>query len=250
MRQRVRRFFVSVGFITAIGLATAPRAEASLILAGTVGATNICATDNNVACSWGTQLFDLDPTVGSLLLGAANIGGLTFQGSLQTAIATPVFDVLNSSSLSVTNTTAAPISAMFAVSATNFDGPVDQTFASGSGTWVIANGSAIQLSWYNDPQNAQGAETPTDRPGTLVASFADVAVGLADSFSFNSGPVPVNDPALYSMTLAYDFTLAPRAIFLSRGQVELKDLAVPEPASFTLLAMALGAAAMRRRKRG
>jgi hypothetical protein len=254
MRLGLRRFVSALGMTAVVGLAAAPDADASLILAASAGGANICAVDNNAfACAFGVQVPDTDPTLGTLALGSTTtpilVGGLSVLGSVHTATFGPPNNLLDSSSLEVLNTTGAPVSAMVAVGSTDFVGPATQAFTTGSGTWVTANGSTINLSWYNDPANAQGADTPLDRPGVLVNSFADLAVGPLDSFSHSGGPFAVADPGLFSMTLGFDFTLVPGGSLLSRGQAELKPTAVPEPVSLALLAMGLGAAAVRRRKR-
>ena len=47
----------------------------------------------------------------------------------------------------------------------------------------------LDLTYWGDATNTQGADAPTDLPGLLLATFSDVAVGAADAFAFNaSGP--------------------------------------------------------------
>ena len=242
----------AIAMTAVVGTATAGRAEAALILAASAGGVDICSVDNNAfVCTWGAQVLDVDPTLGTLALGDTttpiNVGGLLVLGSVHTASFGAGLNLLDSSSLEVTNPTGAPISASVSVGATDFVGPVTEAFTTGSGTWVGANGSNILLTWYNDPANAQGAEAPGDRPGLLLDSFAYLAVGPLDSFSHSGGPFPVADPAAFSMTLGFDFTLAAGGALLSRGQAELKPVA-PEPLTLTLLAMGLGGLAIKRRR--
>ncbi len=94
-----------------------------------------------------------------------------------------------------------------AVNGINFLGPVNAYSASGSGTWQNAIGSTIGLSYFGDASNTQGANTPTNLPGVLLASFADTAASAADAFSFNAHG-PFNAGALFGMSLGTSGTLA------------------------------------------
>jgi len=107
-------------------------------------------------------------------------------------------DILNTSSLSLINTTAVPVNFIVNIGDTDFAAaPVTSFATSGSGVWETANGSTITLKWFNDPNNAQGADTPTDTPGTLIDTFTSTAVGAADSFSHNNTG-PASDPGPFS----------------------------------------------------
>ncbi|HEU5196191.1 MAG TPA: PEP-CTERM sorting domain-containing protein [Methylomirabilota bacterium] len=228
------------------------QAHAVLSLAGDASGSNFCAADQNVGCGFGIVLSDSNPVVNTLALGSTGsalvIDGLSIMGSVSTAIF-GVINILDSSSLSITNISSAPVTTHWTVSATGFVPPVATSFLSGSGTWVTAAGSTITLTWFNDPANRQGAGTSTDRPGTLLATFSDVANGFADSFSFSS-IVPVSDPAPFSMTMGFDLTLVPGGSLISRGQTEIKPqgTAVPEPSTLVLVGLGLGLIGLRRRQ--
>lgn len=128
-------------------------------------------------------------------------------------------------SLSVINTNPTPIAFAVVVSDNFFVGPVNKVSVSG---------------------NRQGATTATDAPGDLVASFADVANGDADSFSFSAGGA-VADGIRFGMSLLATGTLTPGAALINRGATELKR-DIPEPGSLVLLGGALlGLALLRRR---
>lgn len=237
------------GALAGLGLALAAGPSHALLeLASTVNGVNFCATDNNAPCAFGTQLLDTSATVGVLALGNSStpviVNGLSILGSVQTqqiAGAPGQFNILNSSSLTVTNTTAANIIATLSIGATGFFGPSTSAFTSGSGTFQTAVGSSALLTWFNDPANGQGGESNLDRPGNQIDSFLSTATLPVDSFSHNAGPIAVNDPALYSMTLGLNLTLTPGGQLISRGQTEIKNR-VPEPGTLALLGVALGAA--------
>jgi PEP-CTERM motif len=229
------------------------QAHALLSLAGDASGVNFCAADQQISgCGFGIALPDTNPVVNTLALGTAGsplvIGGLSILGSVSTATS-GALNILDSSSLTINNISSATVTTHWTVSATGFLPPVVTSFLSGSGTWVTAAGSTITLTWFNDPANRQGAGTSTDRPGTLLATFSDVANGPADSFSFSS-VVPVSDPAPFSMTLGIDLTLVPGGSLISRGQTEIKPqgTAVPEPNTLVLVGLGLGLIGLRRRQ--
>jgi hypothetical protein len=234
--------------VMAFALSVVP-AKAALMLAGTIGGVNFCATDNNVACGFGVQLFDVNLNANILSLDPANIGGLDIQGSLYTqTIGT--HNVLNSGSLLIENNTAATINGQLAVGGTGFVGPITEANISGSGTWEDALGSTITMRWFNDPNNVQGGLAPgIVQPGILLSTFGDVAGAGTDSFSHTLNGIPVIDPALFSMSLQFDLSLVANGNLVSRGQTITKDQVVPEPASLALMGIGLFGTAMRLRRR-
>src|SRR5207344_151224 len=148
------------------GLAATKPAHATLQIAIQGGATSFfCADNSGTGC-------DLNPAIGTIQLANQTIGGIQVNGSIQTSVGTPAnpgpLDILNTSSLSLINTTAVPVSFLVTIGDTDFAAPVTSFATSGSGVWQTANGSTITLNWFNDPANAQGADNPTDTPGNLI----------------------------------------------------------------------------------
>src|SRR6185369_2756057 len=223
----MRTIVLSAVSALAITVGMAP-ANAVLQIAWDFGGTTGGCVDNT-GC-------DLNAAVGTLQLADQTINGVTVNGSIQTSTKSSSLDILNTSSLSVINTTGSDIQVTVTVGDNNFIGPVTQFATAGSGVWQNAIGSTLTLNWYNDPANAQGADTAGDTPGALIDTFNSTALIAADSFSHN-GSGAVADGAPFSMTEQVTGTLTAGAPLLNRGQTEIKSaaIAVPEPGSLAVL---------------
>lgn len=214
------------------------------VIADVSGSVSSCV--DNAAC-------DLNPAVGIIQVANGTLNGVQINGSIQSSTGTPANpgpDILNTSSLSLINTSALTKSVTVVVSDTDFKGPVASFLTAGSGVWQNAIGATITLSWFDDPKNGQGANTATDTPGNLIDSFKDTSTLLVDSFS-HDGFGAISDKGPFSMTEEAVFTLPAFGQLINRGQTEVK-LAVPEPSTWAMALLGftfLGFAAFRRRRR-
>ena len=261
-----------------LGLAAAAPAQAQLVLSFAVnGGASTIVTDNNVPGPGvnvpstainnnivPTAPLDTSAAVNNITLanGTQPTPGLVVNGSTTTATYGTGFgtdNILASGSSSVVNNTGAAVSVVATFSATDFMGPSNQFQAASSGEFLNAAGSVIDLYFYNDPTNTQGAHSALDTPGNnVLAGFtaADLSIlspgatfitgpnahfeyiapnNLGDTFAFSTALLTLlnPDPSAYSMTAQFDYTLTNGGSLLSRSQSELKP--IPEPGITMLL---------------
>jgi len=215
-------------------------------LASPVGATlqlsaNINGTIFNCADQ---QACDTNLAVGQLAIADQTISGVRIVGSSQIAFAGGL-NFLNTSSFQIVNETLAAATVILAISGVDFLGPANGYDASGSGTFQNGVGSTINITYYADAANQQGADNPLDLPGIQLATFSDVAGTLADAFSFNSSGA-FTSLGLFSMSLGTQGTLAAwngiigqNPTLVGRSQTLLIPQLIPEPAPLALLGIGL-----------
>jgi hypothetical protein len=228
MNSVTRLSLCGVAAAGALGFVSAPAQATLQVIADVSGSVSACV--DQAAC-------DLNSAVGIIQVANGILNGVQINGSIQTSTGTPASpgpNILNTSSLSIINTTGAAKTLTVVVSDTDFTGPVASFLTAGSGVWQNAIGATITLSWFDDPENGQGADTATDTPGNLIDQFKDTSTLLVDSFSHDGSGI-VTDKGPFSMTEEAVFTLPAFGQLVNRGQTEVKEPAVPEPSTWAMM---------------
>jgi hypothetical protein len=200
------------------------------------GGVSVLACDQNL-CAGGAlpTVLDTNPTFGVLATDPITIGLVSASFAVQTSVK-GALNTLSSAGTVIQNTDSIAHTLQLTIGDTSFLGPAQTFTATGSGTWVdptapaLFGGSTITMEWWNDPANAQGADTAGDTPGLLVNSATNSPIdGVSDqSFGGPGGPFNVSgavlDPANFSMTLDNELVLGPGIRLESRGQALSKPL--------------------------
>jgi hypothetical protein len=229
MNATVRLSLCGAAAICVVGSISVPAQATLQVIADVSGSVSTCV--DNAAC-------DQNPLIGIIQVANGTLNGVQINGSIQTSTGTPAnpgANILNTSSLSIINTTNTTKTLTVVVSDTDFTGPVTSFDTAGSGVWQNAKGSTITLNWFDDPENGQGADTATDTPGNLIDTFTETSGLVVDSFSHNGSGV-VSDSGPFSMTEEAVFTLTPGGQLVNRGQTEVK-VAVPEPSTWAMMVL-------------
>ena len=213
-------------------LGSAQPAGAVLQIAADVNGVSFFCQDNDNTC-------DTNPTTGILNVGTQDFNGVTVFGTFQTqeiASGAGTINRLDTTSFNIINTTGSDVPITVAVGGTDFAGPVETYTASATTNFSTAEGSTFLLNFYGDTTNTQGADSPTDTPGSLLETTSGTVTLQSQGFSFNESGSFI-DPNLFGLTLFADATLAAGGTLTNRTQsIVLEQVGViPEPASLALL---------------
>jgi hypothetical protein len=172
--------------------------------------------------------------VGQISIAPVTLAGVQFTGLFSTQTS----NGLSTSATSIINNSGASLSVDLQVSGTSFPAlSSNNNFsAAGSGTFTLAQGSNLNLNYFIDAANSQGAQ---GTPGTKIASFSYSPTLVTDSFAHTTnGQFTANGP--YSMTLEASFGLPARGSLTTFSEtIETSPSAVPLPSTLTFFATGL-----------
>jgi hypothetical protein len=172
---------------------------------------------------------DSNPATGTISIPTISFEGITATDVKVWATA----DSLNFTVGSLTNDTDGPLNAIFAVSDTDFSSNAGRFRTSFSTEWSNAPGSSVDVSWFDDSTNTQGANTPTDAPGIQFDGIsADTATGSNTATFSDSGALAVSP--LDSLTVQGSIDLAAGG---TESASESAVIAVPEASTWVMMAI-------------
>jgi PEP-CTERM motif len=233
--------FAAIGAAAPIVLALATPASAELEIFIDIGG-HVLTCAASAACN-------TSASPDKLTLAPVVLDGVAFQGEEVLSTTSHGQDILSNSVLSVTNTNAFSVPVEVVVSDTDYPGPVEIYNVAGAGTFVDSIGSVLNLNFFADAANGQGADGTGATPGTNIFNYTSPTVtlptegvSLLDGTGpfFASGPVSITERATYS--------LAAGGQLLNRGMSEVLTV-VPEPSTWAMMIIGfagLGYAAFRR----
>jgi hypothetical protein len=224
--KALSRLLLSIA--TAGGAVAALSAPAHAILQFSIGngeSSFACVDNSSCDSDSATGVISI-PSVSSQEFGISATGvKLTSTGGTEAPAA------LDAIIGSFSNTSDGALSGAFALGDTNFKSAKEFRI-SVSTTWTNATAdSRLDVSWFADPLNQQGANTPFDAPGSQFDSTQINSPETGNGTVNFSDTVFLNVSGLFSLTLQGDLTLA------SGGTVSATETvtAIPETSTWTML---------------
>jgi hypothetical protein len=224
-------------------LAASP-ARATLQIAVDISGDSFACVDNAVC--------DTNPAIDSIVTGNVTLDGILFSSS-SAASTSGAVNALNASSLLIVNTNAVPAVITLTVSNTDFTPSLVTVTPAASGVWQGASTTSnIDMKWFIDPTNTQGANNPFDTPGVQVASVTSTSAGPLLAFATNLPNFPDSIPTPFSMTEQATIVLGAGEALVNLGQsIVGVQVAVPETSTWMMIGLGFGVmslAASRRRR--
>ena len=222
----MKKLLLTAALLASTAIPAAARLQISL----GVGATTFSCFDGQLSC-------DQSGGANNLLIIDQTVGGVLVQLALTQSVQGPINELQLSSS-NIVNNGGAPVTIKLLASDNNFVGPVSAINNSGSLTFNSNVGAPDStLSFWADPLNTQGAN-PTNTPGTLLETVSGHAATDPDSFS-GSLITPFAAAGPYSLTEGASLTLRGLGSVTGFNQ-SMESTAIPEPATWAMLAIGFG----------
>lgn len=197
------------------------RAAATLQFSVGPGESSYTCVDNS-SC-------DSNPAVGAISIPEISFDGITADNVTVTTTSNSLSFTVGS----LTNDTGSTLSANFAVSDTGFSGVPLRFKTLFTTTWRDAAGSTIDVAWHDDPENTQGANTPTDTPGSQFDSFGSTTPGGNDTASHSAtGALDISAP--FSLSVGGSIDLASGGTE-SASEFVTVGSTVPEPSTWAMM---------------
>jgi hypothetical protein len=100
------------------------------------------------------------------------ISGVIISDEFGQAVLASTDNSLISTPFMLTNTSVDSMTIDSVLSASDFPGPDNEVYVSGSGSWLNSPGFAMDLTFYDDPLNEFFGASATDTSGNVVGSYS------------------------------------------------------------------------------
>jgi hypothetical protein len=225
--KALSRLLLSVAAAGGAIVALSAPAHATLQLASQVvlpGVPGLVCVDNSPTC-------DTNPAIGVISVPTLNQSGVSATGIKITSTGgTEASAALDVTIGSVSNLSGIALPVDFAIGDTSFSSTRGFKISL-SVTWRSAAGSSLDLSWFADPANQQGANIATDAPGTQFDTT------VLDSPESGSGTTTFSDTAFVNLASPFSLTLKGSVDLANGGELSAMGsvTAIPEASTWTML---------------